>query len=158
MPDRMAAMLNQADVERQWGMLQYQESKREKGNEVRAALNFYTSQLEFGNAYLLTASPEDRKRLIRNDQLPSLTAVITSDLDLRDLYRNDFLTALEDVNAEVAYQIQQPTNDVDATDTVQLMGQAHTAISKWFDLISPLDVQEAMDLLLKEQVHPKFDK
>ena len=89
--------------------------------------------------------------MIRNDELPSLTAVITSDLDLRDLYRNDFLTALEDVNAEVAYQIKQPEQDVDVTDVVQLMEQAHASISKWFDLIESADVEQAMEAVQNEK-------
>ena len=54
--NKMNAMLNQADVERQWGMLQFAESKREEGNEMRAAFNFYTRQLSFGDEYVLTAS------------------------------------------------------------------------------------------------------
>ena len=83
-PDKMAAMLNQADVERQYGMLQYAESKREKSNDFRLAFNLYTQSLVFGDTYQLTASKEDKKRMIRNDELPSLTAVITSDLDLRE--------------------------------------------------------------------------
>ena len=78
-PDKMAAMLNQADVERQYGMLQYAESKREKSNDFRLAFNLYTQSLVFGDTYQLTASKEDKKRMIRNDELPSLTAVITSD-------------------------------------------------------------------------------
>lgn len=159
-PDRMAAMLNQADVERQWGMLQYQEFKREQGNELRAALNFYTSQLEFGNSYLLTALPADRKRMIRNDALPSLTAVISADLDLRDLYRNDFLTAFEDVIAEINYQLKQQQSSssssqqeaqVDVADVVELMATAHAAIQKWFDLIPEADVQEAMQAIQNER-------
>ena len=78
-PDKMAAMLNQADVERQYGMLKYAESKREKSNDFRLAFNLYTQSLVFGDTYQLTASKEDKKRMIRNDELPSLTAVITSD-------------------------------------------------------------------------------
>ncbi|CAB9499250.1 expressed unknown protein [Seminavis robusta] len=150
LPDRMAAMLNQADVERQWGMLQYQESKLESNNELRAALNYYTSQLEFGQAYLLTASKETRKQLIRNDQLPSLTAVITADLDLRDLYRNDFLTAMDDAIAEMEYQLKLTPQEVDVTDVVELLEQAHTALSKWFGLIAWSDVQEAVETMRQE--------
>ena len=143
--DKFSAMLNQADVERQWGMLQYAESKREESNEMRAALNFYTQQLNFGDKYNLTASKEERKRMIRNDELPSLSAVITSDLDLRDLYRNQFLTAIEDVQAEVAYQAKQTANSVEVSDTIDLIRQAHKALSQWFDLISPQDVQVALE-------------
>lgn len=150
-PDRMAALLNQADVERQWGMLQYAESKREQDNEMRAAFNFYTSQLQFADSFALTASKEEKKRMIRNDELPSLSAVITSDLDLRDLYRNQFLTAVEDAKAEVSYQLKQPRDSVDVTDVVELMNQAHTACIKWFGLIPVQDVQAALDTVTNEQ-------
>jgi len=153
--DKFVAMLNQADVERQWGMLQYAESKREESNEMRAAFNFYTQQLNFnGDTYVLTASKQDRKDMIRNDALPSLTSVITSDLDLRELYRNQFLTAVEDVQAEVAYQAKQCQSsssgggEVDVLDVQELMMQAYTALSKWFSLIPQKDVQEAVEKLL----------
>jgi hypothetical protein len=75
--------------------------------------------------------------MIRNDQLPSVKAVITSDLDLRDLYRNQLLTAVDDVTAEVAYQLklkqqsEQESIDSDVTDVADLMNQAYTACSKW---------------------------
>ena len=146
-PDKMAAMLNQADVERQWGMLQYAESKREQSNEFRLAFNFYTQSLVFGDSYQLTASKEDKKRMIRNDELPSLTAVITSDLDLRDLYRNQFLTSIEDAKAEVAYQVKQMPEEIDRADSVQLMADAHTACQKWFDLIPSVDIDEALSTM-----------
>jgi len=146
-PDKMAAMLNQADVERQWGMLQYAESKREQSNEFRLAFNFYTQSLVFGDSYQLTASKEEKKRMIRNDELPSLTAVITSDLDLRDLYRNQFLTSIEDAKAEVAYQIKQTPQDIDRADGVSLIADAHTACQKWFDLIPSADIDEALSVM-----------
>ena len=146
-PDKMAAMLNQADVERQWGMLQYAESKREQSNEFRLAFNFYTQSLVFGDSYQLTASKEDKKRMIRNDELPSLTAVITSDLDLRDLYRNQFLTSIEDSKAEVAYQVKQIPEDIDRADSIQLMADAHTACQNWFDLIATVDIDEALSIM-----------
>jgi len=38
--------------------------------------------------------------MIRNDSLPSVKAVITADLDLRDLYRNQVLTGVEDFRAQ----------------------------------------------------------
>ena len=146
-PDKMAAMLNQADVERQWGMLQYAESKREQSNEFRLAFNFYTQSLVFGDSYQLTASKEDKKRMIRNDELPSLTAVITSDLDLRDLYRNQFLTSIEDAKAEVAYQVKQSPQDIDRVDADSLMNDAHSACQKWFDLIPSVDIDEALNVI-----------
>ena len=149
-PDKMAAMLNQADVERQYGMLKYAESKREKSNDFRLAFNLYTQSLVFGDTYQLTASKEDKKRMIRNDELPSLTAVITSDLDLRDLYRNQFLTSIEDAKAEVAYQVKQVPQDIDRADAISLMADAHTACQKWFDLIPSVDIDEALNVMRSE--------
>ena len=118
---------------------------------MRAAFNFYTRQLEYGSAYVLTASAAERKQMIRNDQLPSLAAVITSDLDLRDLYRNEFLNAMEDAVAEVAFQLKQQSQaDFQVRDVVERMGQAHAALEKWFDLIETADVQEAMIYIANE--------
>lgn len=142
--DKFSAMLNQADVERQWGMLQYAESQREQSNEMRAAFNYYTQQLNFSDKYVLTASKQERKDMIRNDNIPSLTSVITSDLDLRDLYRNQYLTAIEDAQAEVAYQAKQNIDSIEISDTVELMRQAYVASSQWFDMIFSEDVGEAM--------------
>jgi hypothetical protein len=149
-PDQLAAVFNQADVERQWGIIKYSESKREQANEIRAAFNFYTSQLTYADFYVLTASQEDKKRMVRNDQLPSLTSVIASDLDLRDLYRNEVLTAIEDVKAEVGYQLGRAP-DLDPTDVIDLMDQAHSACTKWFDLIAQVDRQEALQKVLGER-------
>jgi hypothetical protein len=157
-PDQLNAMFTRADMERQWEILQYQESKREKGNELRAAFNYYTSRLEFGDSYLLTASKEERKKMIRNEQLPSLAAVITSDLDLRDLHRNQFLTLIEDAKAEISYQLlrRQASADaatsegLDTADVVNLVTQAHIACNEWFALIAPQDVEDAINVVLNE--------
>jgi len=142
--DTVIAMWNQADVERQWGMLQYAESKREEGNEMRAAFNFYARQLSFADEYVLTAPKDKRKEMIRNDALPSITAVIASDLDRRDLYRNQFLTAIDDAVAEVAYQVRLKAEEVDVTDVVNLVKEAHEACENWFLLIPSQDVEEAV--------------
>lgn len=150
--DKVTAALNQADVERQWGMLQYAESKREEGSEMRSAFNFYSRQLTFGERYVLTASPEDRKRMIRNDELPTLTAVIASDLDRRDLYRNDFLTAIEDAKAEAAYQARQSAGDVDVAELVDLVSRARSACDDWFSLIAPRDVEDAVKAVESERI------
>ena len=82
--------------------------------------------------------------MIRNDELPTLTAVISSDLDRRDLYRNDFLTAIDDACAESGYQVKQNAQDVDVTDLVYLIRQAYTALDSWFSLIGQQDVDEAI--------------
>lgn len=156
--DRLAAAFNRADVGRQWGMLQSQESKKEQENEVRAAFNFYTQQLEFNsNSYAWNGSVAERKRRIRDDQIPTPTSVITSDLDLRDLYRNQLLTALDDVTAEVDYQFRQleeqrkgsgtSNAELDLRDTTDLMNQAYVACTKWFDMIDERDIKSALDIV-----------
>lgn len=147
------AMFNQADVERQWGMIQYAELKREQDNEMRAALNTYVRQLSYKDEYVLTASREQRKEMIRNDALPSVTAVVASDLDRRDLYRNEFLTAMDDVVAEAAYQIRLMEKEeevVDVMDVVSLVNVAHEAIENWFSLIPGSDVKEAVAVVMAE--------
>jgi hypothetical protein len=153
---KVSTVLNQADVARQWGILQAQESSREAQNEFRAAFNFYTQQLEFNpSSYEWKASAEEKKRRIRNDQLPTPQAVIVSDLDLRDLYRNQILTALDDATAEVYFRLRQARgNDgkvVDVSDTVDLITQAHDACTKWFEMIDPRDVREAEIAAKNEQ-------
>lgn len=64
---------------------------------MRAVMNLYTANLKFGDSYVLTASAKDKKTYIRNyNQLPGVNQVIASDLDLRDLYRNQVQTKIED--------------------------------------------------------------
>ena len=82
--------------------------------------------------------------MIRNDEIPSLAMVITSDLDLRDLYRNQFLTAIEDVTAEVAFQVNLREDEMDVTDSIDLTNQAYDASQKWFELIPRSDIQKAL--------------
>ena len=142
--DKVTAMMNQADVERQWGMLQYAEAKREERNEMRGAFNFYTRQLTYSDAYTLTASKAERKQMIRNDELPTPTAVIASDLDRRDLYRNQFLTSIDDATAEAAYQAKQRPGEVDVAELVELMNAACAASANWFSLIGSRELEEAI--------------
>ena len=120
---------------------------------MRAAFNFYTRQLSFADEYVLTASKEKRKEMIRNDALPSVTTVVASDLDRRDLYRNEFLTVIDDVVAEVAYQVrlmEKMKEEVDVTDVVSLMNVAHEACENWFSLIPGQDVEEAVAAVMAE--------
>ena len=123
----------------------------ENDDARRAALNRYTSQLRYGESYLLTASTSDRRRMIRDETLPTLNSVIASDLDLRDLYRNQFLTSFDDVRAEVTYQLGRSREEADASDAVDLMDRTHEALEKWFELIDPGDVREAMETIISKE-------
>ena len=117
-------------------------SSRLSGRSIRASMNVYTANLRFGESYVLTASPEIRKQLIRNDQLPDVRQVITADLDLRDLYRNRVQTLIEDAQAEL-YKRDGP----DPIELQSLLEEASSICDKWFGLISPDDVQEALTLV-----------
>ena len=81
-----------------------------------------------------------------------IAAVIAADLDLRYLYRNQLLTALDDARAEWKYQTQQQQqqqqqSSVDWTELVHLLKQAQMACQQWFDFIDERDVQEAIKVV-----------
>ena len=120
-------------------------------NWYLSPLNYYTYQLQFsGDRYQLTASKEDKKRMIRNDALPTITSVIVSDLDLRDLYRNEFLTSLDDLVAEIKYQLNKNDGAAEIDDVVELMNECNASLTKWFNLIPEQDVQMAYNQLVKQ--------
>lgn len=114
------------------------------GKTVRSALNMYTSKLRYGQSYVLTAAPALRKELIRNDALPDVKAVVTADLDLRDLYRNAMHTAVDDVAAELAL-----LDRADPDEVRTLLETATSAADAWFALIDEADVRAA-ELALRE--------
>ena len=139
---------------RQWEQLQKAEMKREAASEVRRALNIYTTNLNFNrNKYSFKGSAEEKSALIRNDRLPTATDVIRSDLDSRDLFRNQMQTSLEDSKAEYIYIKKDCGGDVskaDLTELIALLSAAKTAIDKWFAFISDDDVKEALSVVQKE--------
>jgi hypothetical protein len=108
------------------------------GAGVRAAMNLYTAKLQFGESYILTASPSVKKALIaKYDGLPDVKQVITADLDLRDLYRNLAQTTIEDIQAELYRE------EPDPTELVNLLAEATKAFGSWFEVISENDIREA---------------
>lgn len=129
--------------QRQWKILRDRQLALEKSNDMRAAFNAYTNNLVFGESYVFTGSSEERKRRIRNDDLPDVTSVIRSDLDLRDLYRNQVLTAIDDAKAELQYQLttNEPKSAAELTDLVQ---QAKKSCDEWFRFVPDADVRAAM--------------
>ena len=130
---------------------------------MRAAFNAYTNNLVFGENYLLTANKEDRKRLIRDDRLPDVTSVIRSDLDLRDLYRNQVLTALDDAKAELQYQLKnyhspsstisnkEDTSKLDPSDLVGFLREAQSSCSKWFSFVPQNDLDQALTVVARAE-------
>ena len=107
---------------RSWKQLQKAEMKREAASEVRRALNIYTTNLNFNrNKYSFKGSAEEKSSLIRNDRLPTATDVIRSDLDSRDLFRNQMQTSLEDARAEYIFVKKECGGDVTKADFTELI-------------------------------------
>ena len=147
--EKPGAMLVQNGEIDTWKRLKRQEKAREDADEVRAALNYYTSNLNFdADKFALTASKEERSKLIREDRIPDVKSVIASDMGLRYLLRNDLLTACDDARAELRYQMKQ--SEVDGGDLLDLLLAAQSALDKWFDLIGEKDRLVALDTVRQE--------
>jgi len=117
---------------------------------IRLAFNTYTAYLRYDDKFTLNGSPSERKKLIREDRIPDVKQVITADLDLRDLYRNQVLTNVDEARAELRYQMDECAkgNEVDGEELLRLLNAAGNACDEWFNLISIDDVNEAMDIVL----------
>ena len=137
--------------QRQFQRLRKQQLALERTNTMRAAFNAYTNNLVFGETYLLTADSQDKSRLIRSyNQLPDVTSVIRSDLDLRDLHRNQVLTAMDDAKAELELQ-SSSDNSFDGSELISLLKEAQSACSAWFGFVPEADAQEAIQRVLSEE-------
>jgi len=115
---------------------------------MRAALNAYTNNLVFGDGYQLNAQDEEKKNLVRNNALPNVNLVVVSDLDLRDLIRNQILQNIDDARAELKYQLQQPTPDTQ--EILMYLEKAQTSCDEWFQKIPVQDVKVATNLVSSE--------
>ena len=128
--------------------------KRETASEVRRALNIYTTNVNFNrNKYEFKGSKEEKSSMIRSDRLPTTNDVIRSDLDSRDLFRNQVQTSLEDAKAEYLYIKKESGGDASKADVSELIGlltDAQVAIDKWFGYIAAEDVKSALDAVQKE--------
>ena len=139
---------------RQWQQLQRAEQQRENNNTIRKALNIYTTNLNFSTTtYAWLGSNDEKRQRIRNDNLPTPTEVIRSELDARDLYRNQLQTAMDDLVAEWSYQRRQnnTTSTIDTVELLTIVHQAQTAIDKWFGFIPEQEVQLALTMIQREQ-------
>ena len=87
--------------------------------------------------------------MIREDRLPSATEVIRSDLDARDLYRNELQTKLDDAKAEHLYQKRVGFEDV--SELVGLLKDAKVAVDSWFGFVPDEDIKLALETVKKEQ-------
>ena len=154
--EKPGALLVQKGEIDAWKRLKRQERRKEDADEIRAALNYYTSNINFNSdKFILTASKDERSKMIREDRIPDVKTVIASDMGLRYLLRNDILTACDDARAELKYQLAKETDAnasdaVDGQELLDLLLVAQSACSKWFDLIDEKNVQEALLIVSKE--------
>jgi hypothetical protein len=137
-----------------WRRLKRQEAQKETQDEVRAALNAYTQALSYrADAYLLKVSAQERSQMVRQNKLPDVKQVIASDLGMRYLYRNQLLTSMAEVKAELEYQLRQKVQNkstaIDTTDLMPLLQDAQSACDKWFALIEPDQVSAALQVAQK---------
>ena len=152
-----------------WRRLKRQEAVQESQDEIRAALNTYTQALTFrADAYLLTVSPQERSQMVRQDRLPDIKQVIASDMGMRYLYRNQLLTSMAEVKAELEYQLaqqqQQQQNQSDQTpsptvmdvlEVLPLLLEAQSACDTWFGFIEPEQIQAALQMVEQEEANPR---
>jgi hypothetical protein len=144
--------LEQWGERRQFRRLRRQQLALEKSNNIRAAFNAYTNNLVFGESYILTASSEEKKRLIRQyNHLPDVTSVIRSDLDLRDLFRNQVLTSVDDAKAELEFQLNNGDADImDLSELLAILREAQSSCNKWFEFVPENDFKEALAVVRSE--------
>lgn len=168
--DAPLAVLTQVGEYDQFRKLRMKQKSLELSNPLRAALNYYTRQLQFTTeSYVFTGDTEDRKQRIRDDNLPDIKSVIVSDLDLRDLVRNQILNCWDDSQAELRYNIgefrklRETHNNIgnenltffDAKELRILLGKAQDNCNDWFDFIPEEDAREALSVILKEEENTK---
>eukprot|EP00554_Chaetoceros_debilis_P012046 CAMPEP_0194118930 /NCGR_PEP_ID=MMETSP0150-20130528/37398_1 /TAXON_ID=122233 /ORGANISM="Chaetoceros debilis, Strain MM31A-1" /LENGTH=271 /DNA_ID=CAMNT_0038810465 /DNA_START=404 /DNA_END=1215 /DNA_ORIENTATION=+ len=138
-----------------WKDLKRKEKLQESEDEVRAALNAYTDVLLFsGKSYLLNVDKKTQSNMVREDALPELKQVITSDMGVRYLYRNQLLTNMEDAKAELKYQLKAASSSgssglqydaIEADDLLELLTEARKSCDLWLSLIDPNDVRLALE-------------
>ncbi|CAJ1962975.1 unnamed protein product [Cylindrotheca closterium] len=147
--DQVNTAIQQWGDNTQFRILRSRQRKLEKSSTIRTALNAYTNNLVFGDAYQLNVQGEEKKALVRNDALPNVNAVVVSDLDLRDLYRNQVLQNMDDARAEIEYQLK--SSDFNVDEVLTCLRQAQSSCQDWFNLIPKGDVEEALKLVMEER-------
>jgi hypothetical protein len=147
--DKFNTAIQQWGDRRQFRTLRGRQLALEQSSAMRAALNAYTNNLVFGDGYQLNAEGAERKQMIRNDALPNVQAVVVSDLDLRDLYRNQILQSMDDAKAELEYQLAN-SEGFDSEEILLCLKNAQSSYQEWFKFIPKDDVDDALKAVLSE--------
>lgn len=146
--DKVNTAIQEWGDRRQFQILRRRQLQRDSEIPMRAALNAYTNNLVFGDGYQLNVQGEERKSLVRGNALPNVNAVVVSDLDLRDLIRNQILQNMDDAEAELKYQMQQP--NLEAQEVLNYLTEAQISCDKWFRFIPLEDVKGAISIVSSE--------
>lgn len=133
-------------------------------NTTRKAFDTYTKALQFSaNNFSLNLPPKERKEFIRDkDSLLTVSNAIISDLDLRDLHRNEVVSLLQDISAEVNYQqkvcgAKTATSNslectIDLSELKMMIQNLEQECNVWFSFVPQEDVQLAyQDYILKQK-------
>ena len=90
--------------------------------------------------------------MIRADRIPDVKDVVTSDMGIRYLLRNDILTSCDDARAELRYLLRQDgVDNPDGSDLLDCLLAAQNATDSWFKLIDENDARIALDTVSKER-------
>ena len=117
---------------------------------VRKAFNTYTQSIRFGETFQINLPPgsQERRRYIQdNTKLLTPETVITADLDLRDLHRNQILTGIDDLRAEVVYLLS--SDEQDLSELERLIDLLVAECDIWFGFIPQKDVKKAYEIYIK---------
>jgi len=142
---------------------QYSPSRVLSGDLVRASMNLYTANLNYGaiisnnankdgknnnpaDVYEVTDPSWKRAYIRANDGLPSVEKVVAADLDVRDLLRNQVQLKLDDASAE---WYNKSNDDCDMQEFRALLQEAAASFDLWLDKIADKDVQEALQAALE---------
>ena len=147
------ALIQTGDVDA-WKRLKRREKTLEQASAIRTAFNTYTDAVSFSSqTYMLNnINAQIKSTMIREGRLPEMKQVITSDMGVRYLYRNQVLTSMEEAEAELVYQRTNSNNHTsarmwDGTELVELLTVARDAMERWLSLVPSEDVAAALKII-----------
>ena len=147
------ALIQTGDVDA-WKRLKRREKTLEQASAIRTAFNTYTDAVSFSSqTYVLNnINAQIKSTMIREGRLPEMKQVITSDMGVRYLYRNQVLTSMEEAEAELVYQRTSSNNHTsarmwDGTELVELLTVARDAMERWLSLVPSEDVAAALKII-----------
>jgi hypothetical protein len=146
---------NQNGSQNRQVLQKYAPDKVLRGEVARAAMNVYQLNLNYDdilnmspNDALVITDPEWKKSYIRaNDGLPDLQKVVGADIDLRQLLRNQVQLKMDDAAAELWMG-----DDCDIQELSLLLREASQYFDAWLDRVRDGDVQDALQLAMKQQM------